>query len=408
MKKNILLSAYSCEPGFSSEREIGWKWSNLLSKTNNVFLITRQSNKDTIESFINQKELICNIEFFYYDLPQWAKFWKKGEKGLYLYYTLWQLGALFKMKKIIKSNNIDIVHYITFGSLLLPHFTAFLNTKFLLGPIGGAENVPLKFIKYFNFRGKISEIVRHVFQVSQKINPLFLFTCYRANKILVRTRESERFIPSIFKSKVELMLETGAPEELLDYSISTKKNENKIRIITVGRFINSKINILTFKIIKEFKQKFGDNFEFIVVGDGASKNQLMNFCIDNDIHKQVTFTGWIDRENVFEYLSNSDIYFSTTFKEGGTWAFFEAVALELPVVCTKISGPDMIVGDNCGFKIEPDNTKNYIINMSESLYRLSINKALRMKFSSSAKKYLMDNLTWDIMMLRINEIYKAI
>ena len=97
--KRILVCVYSCEPGFSSEREIGWKWSNLISENHETYVLTRFSNKKTIEDFLVKNKIKCNLNFIYHDLPNWAKKWKKGEKGLYLYYTLWQLGAFFKSYK---------------------------------------------------------------------------------------------------------------------------------------------------------------------------------------------------------------------------------------------------------------------------------------------------------------------
>lgn len=406
--KNVLVCAYSCEPGFSSEREIGWKWSNLIAQNNKVYVLTRLSNKNTIDDFLKENPIDNNLNFIYYDLPNWAKKWKKGEKGLYLYYTLWQYGAYRKCKRLHKKIEFDIVHYITFGSMLLPHFMALMPTKFVLGPVGGGENVPLKFIGNFSTKGKIAEIIRHLIQKTQKINPLFLLTCWRSNKILVRTKESYKMIPKYFRFKTELMLETGTPEELIEYERKEIKTSNEINIVTVGRFIPSKINIFTLQVVKEFKEKYNIPFKFTIIGDGAERKKLERYCLENDLLDNVIFTGWIQREEVFRYLSKSDIYFSTTFKEGGTWAFFEAVAIGLPVVCTKISGPDMIVADNAGFKIPPTNPREVIVKMADALNQLSINEKLREEYSHKAKTYLMNNLTWDKMIDRINGIYDDI
>ena len=406
--RKVLVCAYSCEPGFSSEQEIGWKWSNLLSEFNNVYVLTRLSNKETIEEYIKKNNIESKLNFIYYDLPSWAKKWKKKERGLYLYYTLWQWGAYLKAKAIHKKENFDIVHYITFGSLLLPNFMSLIPTKFVLGPVGGGENTPLKFIGEFSTKGKVAEIIRHIIQSLQIINPLFLIQCYRSDKILARTKETYEMIPSIFKDKTELMLETGVPEELLNYKMKECKERKEIRFITIGRFIHSKINLLTLKVILEFKHKYQIPFKFYIVGDGYERKNLEAFCKKNGLENDVVFTGWVSREEVFKYLSQSDIYYSTTFKEGGSWAFFEAVAMGLPVVCLKISGPDMIVSDEGGIKIEPTNPKNVIDKLSHGLYQLSINSQLRQKLSANAKDTLLENLTWEKMMERIESIYDEI
>jgi len=410
MKKTrkVLVCAYSCEPGFSSEQEIGWKWSNLLSQTNDVHVLTRLSNKETIEKYMKEHHIVSDLNFIYYDLPDWAKRWKKKERGLYLYYTLWQWGAYLKARTINKTEKFDITHYVTFGSLLLPNFMSLMPTKFVLGPVGGGENTPLKFIGEFSTKGQIAEVIRHTIQVLQIANPLFLVQCYRSDKILARTKETYKMIPSIFRHKTELMLETGVPEELLDYESKGVRESKEIRIITIGRFIHSKINLLTLKVILDFKNKYKIPFKYYIVGDGHERKSLEAFCQANDLEDDVVFTGWIPREEVFEYLSQSDIYYSTTFKEGGTWAFFEAVAMGLPIACLKISGPDMIVADGCGIKVEPTNPEEVIENLSLGLYELSSNVDLRKDLSNKAKNALLENLTWDKMMKRVNTIYDEV
>lgn len=403
--KKILICAYSCEPGFSSEQEIGWKWTTLLSEKNDLFVLTRESNKNTIEDFRKKNNIKNNIKYIYYDLPNWAKKWKRGEKGLYLYYTLWQFGAYLKAKKINKKENFDIVHYLTFGSILLPQFMFLMPNKFVWGPIGGGETIPLKFINDFSKKGKFVEIIRHFVHNMLKYNPFLFLQCYKSSKILVRSKETYNMIPKIFRNKTELMLETGTPEELLNYKSNQISTKKELQIITVGRFVNWKINLLTLKTILNFKEKYNVPFKYYLIGDGYEEDNLKNFVRENNLQDNVVFTGRIPREEVFNYLSQSDIYFSTTFKEGGSWAFFEAVAIGLPVVCLKVSGPDMIVADNCGIKIELTNPEEVINKLTEGLYSLSQDKELRLRLSIAAKKVLINDLSWNNIMYRINNIY---
>ncbi|MBB1372607.1 glycosyltransferase family 4 protein [Pseudoalteromonas sp. SR45-4] len=405
-KRKILVCAYSCEPGFSSEREIGWKWANLLSTNNDVYVLTRLSNKLTIENYIKKNNINTELKFIYHDLPDSARKWKKGERGLYLYYTLWQFGAYKKIKRM--NERFDFIHYVTFGSLLLPNFMFLLPCKFVLGPVGGGENVPLAFINEFTFKGKVSEIIRHTIQKLQKINPMFLLQCIKADKILVRTNETLDMIPNFAKNKTELMLETGVPEELLDYKSKSLKSSDEIKIITIGRFIHSKINLLTLKVILELKNIYQIPFKFYIVGDGHERASLERFCKDNNLSDTVIFTGWIPRAEVIEHLSTSDIYFSTTFKEGGSWAFFEAVAMGIPVCCLKISGPDMIVANNGGLKIVPCSPKQVIADLSKALNVLSTDAILREKLAKNAKNHLMSEMTWGVMMDRVNNIYREL
>lgn len=96
--ENILISAYACEPDKGSEPGAGWNWAVEIAKYHSVTVITRTNNRDSIE-----KELAVhprsNMKFLYYDLPDSIRRWKKGQKGIQLYYTLWQAGAYRCAKK---------------------------------------------------------------------------------------------------------------------------------------------------------------------------------------------------------------------------------------------------------------------------------------------------------------------
>ena len=84
----VFLIAYSCEPGYSSEREVGWRWAELLAAKVDLTVVTRTSNKNAIES-----QQIDGVKWIFVDLPKFLRFWKKKERGLYLYYTVWQFLA---------------------------------------------------------------------------------------------------------------------------------------------------------------------------------------------------------------------------------------------------------------------------------------------------------------------------
>ncbi|RLA52869.1 MAG: hypothetical protein DRR42_06400 [Gammaproteobacteria bacterium] len=407
-KRSVLVCAYACEPGSTSEQEIGWKWSTLLAEFNNVCVLTRCSNRETIEGYLEEHGLEPRFKIIYYDLPEWARKWKKGERGLYLYYTLWQFGAFLKARRVHEVERFDIVHYITFGSLLLPNFMWLMPTKYVLGPVGGGENVPLRFLGGFTTKGIATEIIRHTLQALQKVNPFFFLQCFNSDRILVRTNESYEMIPSIFRHKAQVMLETGVPEELIRAERNVPIEGDVIQIITIGRFIHSKINLLTLRVILHFKEMYGIPFRFLIVGDGYERRVLEEFCETKGLSENVTFTGWVPREKVLDYISESDIFYSTTFKEGGTWAFFEAVTMGLPVACLKISGPDLIVADNCGIKISPTSPDQVIHELAEGIYKLATSFELRDEYSINAKQALLNNMTWDKMMARVEKIYREV
>jgi glycosyltransferase involved in cell wall biosynthesis len=408
-KLKILLSAYSCEPGFSSERGVGWNWAVQISQIHEIWVLTRQTNKMNIEAELNHCEY-HNLHFLYFDLPQWLRFWKKGERGLYLYYIMWQLCSLFVALKWHRQIKFDLTHYLTFGSILLPTFIFLMPTKLILGPIGGGGKAPLSFLREFSFKGRVNEITRHLVQGLYRLNPLLYLQTAKADSILVRDKETYMMIPRIFRWKAEIFLETGVPPELINVRISEegKTQNDGLKIITVGRFIHSKISILTLKAIKRFREKYHLPFTFIIVGDGREKKNLLRYCQLNYMCGYISFTGWLPREKVFDLLLGSDIYLATSFKEGGSWALFEAIAAELPIVSLKTGGPDIMICDECGIKVEIKTPVSVIEELAEGLLKLAQNPALRKSLALRAKDYLMKNHSWKEIGEKVATLYAEV
>ena len=104
MNKTILVSAYSCEPIEGGEAAVGWNIALQMAKRNKVHVITRRNLREKIEANY-PKEVADNITFHYYDTPRWMRFYKRKERGMYLYYFLWQLGitgVIHRLKKEIE------------------------------------------------------------------------------------------------------------------------------------------------------------------------------------------------------------------------------------------------------------------------------------------------------------------
>ena len=89
--KTVIVSCYDINPFKGSESGTGWNFSYQIAKNYKVIAITRENNKEKIDEFIDKFDVdVSNISFEYYDLPYWLRFWKKGNRGSFIYYNLWQ------------------------------------------------------------------------------------------------------------------------------------------------------------------------------------------------------------------------------------------------------------------------------------------------------------------------------
>src|SRR5262249_30182969 len=147
-------------PGKGSEPGIGWRWAVALAQAGHeVWVLTRANNRPAIEKAL-QERAFSRLHFAYYDLPAWARWWKRGARGVRLYYLLWQLGAYRVARALCRDVAFDVAHHITFGVFRHPSFLAFLGLPFVFGPVGGGESAPRELRGTFPLRGYLSDLVR--------------------------------------------------------------------------------------------------------------------------------------------------------------------------------------------------------------------------------------------------------
>lgn len=406
-RAKVLLVAYACRPGESSEREVGWRWANLIQERHDVTVLTRASHRSYIEEFIAQSDTTARFpSFIYFDLPKWFRRLKKGERGLYLYYAVWSFFAILKTRRMNQSRRWEITHFLTFGTLIWPQFAFLMNTKYILGPVGGGERIPLSLRRAFSRTGQIKIVVRRLVQWGLVANPVYWANLLLADRILARTSETQALVPRAFQSKTDLMLETAMPGENV---LPDRKapRDGPLAIIAVGRLITSKFNPLLLESLHRFKEIWGKPFIVRIIGDGPERGRLEALRDELGL-EEVVFMGKMPSGEVLAAMKASDIYFSTTMKEGGTWAFFEAITCGLPIVCLKVNGPDMIVGDGCGIKVLPTNYEQVRDELAQGLLKLADDNSLRADYSQKALSYLNRTHTWDIAMTKIDLVYREV
>lgn len=346
--KNVIVSAYACEPNKGSEPGIGWNWVIELARLGyQVNVITRLNNKDSIEEGLEKLEPLKNLIFYYYDLPKWLRVLKKGPFGIYFYYFFWQIGIISLAKKINDSKSIDLVHHITFGVFRQPSFLWKLNKPFVFGPVGGAEMTPHILLKSLPFREYIKELVRvfvnHVYRLSPILNKMYKKT----DVILCKTEDTLKFISSNYSHKKFVEMDIGTTGV---NKTSTKIDNEKLKVLYVGRFLGWKGIHLSIDAINKANNE-DELIDFTLIGRGPLKSYLQSKVKS----KSIKFINWVTQEELFNYYSSFDCFLFPSFHDSSGSVILEAYSFGLPVISLNIGGPNKLVDKTSGFKIDVTN-----------------------------------------------------
>ena len=138
--KTILVTAYAINPYKGSEDGTGWNYVCQIARYNNVIAITRENNIPEIKKYIEENKIEIKAQFIGFDLPKWARFWKRGGNGAMLYFYLWQ----FCIVPFIKAQKLrfDIAHNLNFHTDWVPTFLWRLKKPVVWGPVGHHPKVP--------------------------------------------------------------------------------------------------------------------------------------------------------------------------------------------------------------------------------------------------------------------------
>lgn len=390
-----MVSAYACEPGKGSEQGVGWNWVLQLARLANLVVVTRANNRAVIEAAIPE-ELAGRIHFVYYDLPERLRAFKRKERGLYLYYLLWQWGAYRLMRRELARQPVDYTMHLTFGSVWMPTFMHRLPVPFIWGPVGGGEAVPWQLIRTLSFKGRFVQYARYLLMKTFAVNPLLASVASRARVILARTDDTAKMIPVRHSRKVRVVLETAAAEDWfsrIPRSVPPVDGA-PVKIVYTGRLVPLKNLDMAMKAVA-VSRRAGADIHFTVVGDGPMQSALSRRANAEGISEAVTFVGRCTQDEVFDHLTASDIYLFPSLKEGGVWSLMEAMAVGLPSICVNTSGMKVIADSSCARLVEPASPEEMVEAFARELCALAASPDLRRKMGANARKRLEQQFRWE-------------
>jgi glycosyltransferase involved in cell wall biosynthesis len=389
----VLVSAYACEPNAGSEPGVGWNISFGLANRHDVWVLTRANNKQAIEAEM-RKHPGHNINFIYHDLPRWARFWKKGRRGIFLYYYLWQIFAARVVRAAHERVCFDIAHHVTFARYWGPSCLVRLPIPFVWGPLGGGEDAPIAFWPELGIRGILYEMTRMLARRICHFDPLIRLVAKRSALALATANGTRLHLEMLKPQRIDMMSEVAFGDSAVDlkYLLDIGKvSTTTTRFISVGNLIPLKGYRLG---LKAFARANIPNSQYWLIGEGTDRGRLQQLAKNLGIGERVRFLGAQPRAKVLELLSESDIFVHPSLHDSGGWACLEAMAAAKPVLCLSLGGPATQVTPETGFLCTPSFPTVAVYQMAEAMKRLATDPSLQKAMGEAGRqrikeKYLM-------------------
>ncbi len=395
------MTAYDINPYKGSESGTGWNFALQISRFNRVIVVTRENNRNNIDLYINEFSVNAdNLEFVYYDLPYYLRFWKRGSRGSFLYYNLWQIFLpVFILKNKIK---FDISHHINFHADHVPSFLWILGKPLFWGPINHNEPVPKEYLHSNNeiFKDRAKFFVKWI---RWNLDP-FLYLCKKKSIAIIGSNKSVMHRLNV-KSEKFRVVSTISTQLTRPRSAKPMK---KFSVISVGRLVSIKSFDVSIRAFDYFYSSLSDieksNVEFLLVGSGPLFQSLSLLSNSLESKQAIKFIPWMEKEELGKVYLSASVMLAPSH-EGGGAVVAESLSFGVPVVCFENSGAGSIVDNLSGLKFECGPYEKSYKKMGEGLYSLFQDRKYLSKLSDGAIKNSEANLSWDRKGDQILDIY---
>ncbi|MEM0449107.1 MAG: glycosyltransferase family 4 protein [Methanomassiliicoccales archaeon] len=324
----------------------------------------------------------------------------------FLFNVDFQLKVKGILEKILKKENIDIIH----TQSTMPDL--FINTSRI--------KIPILTTIHTTVQGQINAIIYN------KINFSFLerseFLSYLISPIIIPLENN------YYKKRYNYITVSNWAKKI--FSKEKKIDENKINVIYNGIDINAfnpgnkdvsflknmnpniktnmpiitfisrvvgKKGILTLLEAIKIIEKYYD-VQFIIAGPGDQNiiKKLPNSCL---------YLGYLTTEEKKKLLASSDIFVLPSYYENFPFAILEAMSSGTAIVTTNVGGiPEMITNDQEGILINPGDSKM----LAETLISLIENDNKRKKLGEAARKKAIQEFNWNITAKKTELLYESI
>jgi len=199
--------------------------------------------------------------------------------------------------------------------------------------------------------------------------------------------------------------------ELDHFRPATKNRKNRIRkkwnlsegeavVGIVSKLWEGKGHVILIKAFSEILKK-RKNARLVIVGEGYLHDKLLEVVMEQGLKDAVLFTGF--QMDVSEIIAAFDVAVLPSFFEGMGRVLIEAMAMEKPVVATRVGGiPDIVKQGVNGFLVNAGNVRE----LAEAIEKLLADKSLARKMGKAGRIRIKEQFNSDSMVQSIERVYR--
>jgi glycosyltransferase involved in cell wall biosynthesis len=176
-----------------------------------------------------------------------------------------------------------------------------------------------------------------------------------------------------------------------------------LRVLVVGRLVSGKGFSLLLEALADVRAR-GHEVELEVVGEGPAGEALRARAAALGLEGRVRWLGAVGQDEIRRHYAEADAFCLPSFAEGVPVVLMEAMAMQLPVVATRIAGiPELIEDGVSGLLVAPARSDE----LADALTRLAESPELRHELGGAGREAVVGGYDAERWARRLAELLRA-
>jgi glycosyltransferase involved in cell wall biosynthesis len=336
----ICLIIYKIDPNKVSEQATGYNLAKQIMAMNpNTTLITQSKHL----AVLRRDPAFASVRLIGADVPHWLSFYKKGGRGIIIYYYLWQICVGRLVKRLDAQETFDVIHQLNFHTDWAPHFLKSVTAKVIWGPLLHHPQVPYtwfptKYKKYYGLE-ILKLLAKRMFWHA---NPFLRRAIQRSAHIIFGNPD----YPSVYK-------QANQPISVLPYAgnhwpvlAPSEKPSVFFDLLFVGRFIPLKGPHLALDAFTKFLHESRPTSVFprlTLIGSGPLNDyvQQQAQAANALFPDSVRIIPWLKRDDLPGHYRQADYFLYPSLESQGL-VVSEAIGQHCPPLTLAGTGPAFV------------------------------------------------------------------
>ena len=406
----VLLFAYSARAGRGSEPALGWGWARHLARAGHeITLLTHARNEEDNRAWLDAHPQ-PNLTMTCVDSGRSGRALRAAvpaeRLARVIEYVAWRRAARREALRLHGAAAFDVVHHVTYSSIVPGSPVCRLGPPFVLGPLGGGQRAPAGARPLFGRAWPLERLrSAAVAATGAGLNPLARASVRQASSVLATNDATLQIARRLGARRPELMADTGLDPARVGTPRTGLRKERPLRVLWVGTLAPIKAPRLALAAVACARREI--DVELHVVGNGPQRQDLGTWAAELGIDDSVRVHGSLPWSDVMDLYATCDVLLFTSVRDSLGSQLVEAAAAGLPIVAVDLHGAASVLPSTASIKVPFGDVDSTATGLSRALLRLLTDETTYARLSRGAIDFARSQ-TWPERVRRIERIYEDV